>query len=180
MRTRMELFVLLLAFWLLLSDHREPLFLVMGVLSAGAVAWLLGDFFATTFSVERPPLHLTPLRLWRTARYLAWLLWRVFLASLEVAWVVIHPHLPIEPGFVRFRTGLRSPLARATLANSITLVPGTLTVRVLGDEFLVHSLWPGAADDLRSGAMQRRIAAVFLEPAQEGPVDTEWEPEWTP
>lgn len=176
MRARIELFVLLLAFWLVLSDHTEPLMLIAGVASAAVLAWLLGGFFGAVFSTERPPLRLTPLRAWRMASYVIWLLGRVFMSAVEVAWIVVHPRLPIEPGFLRFTTELRTPAARATLANSITLVPGTLTVRITGDEFLVHALWPRAADDLSSGAMQRRIADVFLEPSESGPVQVDWEP----
>jgi multicomponent Na+:H+ antiporter subunit E len=175
MRARIELFVLLLAFWLLLSDERTPLMLGIGVVSAAGITWLTGGFFARV-AATASPLRTAPLRAWRTARYSVWLLGRVMAASVEVAWLVIHPRLPIEPGFVRFRTSLRSPLARTTLANSITLVPGTLTVRVEGDEFLVHALHPSSAEDLRTGAMQRRVAHVFLEPHEEGPVATDWEP----
>lgn len=176
MRARGELFVLLLAFWLVLSDHLEPLFIGMGVASAAAVAWLLGDFFDSLFPPTRPPLRRTPQRLWRFAAYIVWLLGRVLVSSVEVARVALHPRMPMEPGFVRFSTNLSTPMARATLANSITLVPGTLTVRMDGAELLVHALWPGAAEDLRTAAMQRRIAHVFMEPADEAPVDVDWEP----
>lgn len=176
MRARIELFVLLLAFWLVLSDHMEPLFIGMGVASAAGVAWLLGDFFHDLFPASRPPLRWTPQRLWRFAAYILWLLGRVLVSSVEVARVALHPRMPMEPGFVRFTTTLSSPMARATLANSITLVPGTMTVRMDGDEFLVHALWPGATEDLRTAAMQQRIAHAFLEPADEGPVDIRWEP----
>lgn len=176
MRARIELFVLLLAFWLVLSDHLEPLFIGMGVASAAGVAWLLGDFFHDLFPDPRPPLRRTPQRLWRYVVFIVWLLGRVLVSSVEVARVALHPRMPMEPGFVRFTTTLSSPMARTTLANSITLVPGTMTVRMDGDQFLVHALWPGAAEDLRTAAMQRRIAHVFLEPADEGPVDIQWEP----
>lgn len=175
MRARIELFVLLLAFWLLLSDERTPLMIGIGVAAAATITWLTGGFFARAIAEAPSPLLTAPLRTWRMARYGVWLLGRVMMASAEVAWLVVHPRLPIEPGFVRFRTSLASPLARTTLANSITLVPGTLTVRVDGDEFLVHALHPSSAEDLRTGAMQRRVAAVFLEPREEGPVATDWE-----
>lgn len=176
MRARIELFVLLLAFWVVLSNHPTVPLLTLGVLSAAGVTWLTGDYFERIAPASRRPVWRYPLRLGRFAAYAAWLLWRVLVSSVDVAWVVLHPRMPIEPYFLRFRTGLRTPLARTTLANSITLVPGTLTVRVDGDELLVHALWPGAADDLRTGAMQRRIATVFAEPREEGSVELRWEP----
>ena len=175
MRTRVELFLLLLLFWLVLSDHRTGLQLTMAVLSAAGVAWLTGGFFERVVPASRPPVWRSPTRVGRFARYGVWLLWRVLESSIDVAWVVLHPRMPIEPSFLRFRTSLRTPLARTTLVNSISLVPGTLTVRLDGDELLVHALWPAAADDLATGAMQRRIAVIFSEPPPQGPVSLEWE-----
>ncbi len=175
MRTRIGLFLALLAFWLVLTDQYQPLYLSLGVLSAAGVAWLLGDFFGQALGAPQPLARL-PLRLWRLLVFAVWLLGRMLKSSIEVAVVVLDPRLPTEPGFVRFRTGLRSPLARSTLANAITLVPGTLTVRVRGDELLIHALWPAAADDVRTGELQRRIAALFLEEPDPQPVETTWEP----
>ena len=49
-------------------------------------------------------------------------------ANLQVAYLVLHPKMPIHPGIVRVKTGIQSELGRTFLANSITLTPGTLTV----------------------------------------------------
>ena len=52
-----------------------------------------------------------------------WLAWQVVLSSLHVAWVALHPKMPISPCIVQFETPLPHELARLTLANSITLTP---------------------------------------------------------
>ena len=60
-------------------------------------------------------------------------------ANLEVAYIVLHPDLPIRPGIVRVKTELKSESARTVLANSITLTPGTFTIDVkpeTGDMFI--------------------------------------------
>jgi multicomponent Na+:H+ antiporter subunit E len=59
---------------------------------------------------------------------------------------------------------LTSPLARTTFANSITLTPGTITLDVDGSSFTVHAITE-AMSDLSGSAMERRVAAVFGEPA---------------
>lgn len=59
-------------------------------------------------------------------------------ANLDVAYRVIHPKLPIKPGIVKVKTSLKSRVGRLTLANSITLTPGTLTVDVRDDVFYIH------------------------------------------
>jgi multicomponent Na+:H+ antiporter subunit E len=97
--------------------------------------------------------------------YLPWLCWQIVLASLEVAYLVLHPRLPIQPQLIRFRAHLPHALARLSLATSITLTPGTVTLDTHGDEFLVHALTAAGAEALLSpegdGTMQRRIAALY-------------------
>jgi len=65
-------------------------------------------------------------------------LWELLKANLDVASRVISPKLPINPGIVKVKTNLKSPLGRAALANSITLTPGTLTVEMKGEYFYIH------------------------------------------
>jgi multicomponent Na+:H+ antiporter subunit E len=52
-------------------------------------------------------------------------------------------------------------LARMTLANSITLTPGTVTLDVDDDEYLVHALTVAMAEGLSEGELPRRVGAVF-------------------
>ena len=49
-------------------------------------------------------------------------------ANVDVAYRLITGR--IRPGIVRIKTGLKTDLGLAMLANSITLTPGTLTVEV--------------------------------------------------
>jgi len=70
--------------------------------------------------------------------YVAYFFWQLLRANLDVAFRVLHPKLPIEPGIVRVRTKLRTRLGRLLLANSITLTPGTITVDARDEDFYVH------------------------------------------
>jgi multicomponent Na+:H+ antiporter subunit E len=166
------LFALLFGFWQLLSGRLDPLFLVLGLLSAGAVTWLSTGLLE---GVLGPADETERLDLLQLASYLVWLITRVPPAGFAVARVVLDPRLPPRPGVVRFRTTLSSPTARTFLANSITLVPGTMTLEVLDDEFVVHAFTPDAVSDLATAATQGRIARVFRLPPDEPPEMT-WEP----
>ena len=89
-------------------------------------------------------------------RYGLHLIGAIVMASLQVAYLVMHPALPISPGMVRFPLSLKKDLNKALLANSITLTPCTLTVLVDEGEIVVHALtkenaravvnWPLAAE----------------------------------
>ena len=67
-------------------------------------------------------------------------------ANLTLAKIVLSPSLPINPGFVKVRTTLKSPMGRLLLANSITLTPGTLTVEMEGEWLYVHWVTMDAQD----------------------------------
>lgn len=70
----------------------------------------------------------------------------------------------LSPGFVPYRTDLPDGAPRRLFALCITLMPGTLTVRLDGAHLIVHALDRSAdtAGDLR--ALERRVAAVYGPP----------------
>ena len=166
------LFVALLTFWVLLSGRLDPLVLGMGLLSA-----LLVTRFGVPLLTEvlGAPEDTPTVDLLRLTAYIAWLLTRIPSAALDVALSILLPSRAPQPGVVRFTTGLYSPAARTLLANSITLVPGTMTLSVDGGEFVVHALSPRATKDLASAEVQRRIARIFRsEP--DAPPTMRWDP----
>lgn len=175
MRTA-ALFVAMFGFWLALSGRFDPVFLAMGVVSAAVVTWMTKEMMHAALGEPLEQVWRLPYRTWRALVYAAWMLGRMAIGSAQVTSFVFHPRMPIDPRLLRFRTDLRNPLARVAFANSITLVPGTMTVRLdETGELLVHALVPHAADDLLTGRMQTMIAKIFLEGVQPPPTVT-WEP----
>ena len=59
-------------------------------------------------------------------------------ANIDVAYRVIHPKMPINPGIVVIKTVLKQDIAKMILANSITLTPGTFTLDIIDDILLIH------------------------------------------
>jgi multicomponent Na+:H+ antiporter subunit E len=139
-------------FWLILSGHYEPFYLVLGALSSLAVALTTRDFELVSTTLRVVPGFLA---------YLPWLVVEIIKANIDVVKVVLDPRLPADPVVVRVTTPLRSPLGIATLGNSITLTPGTITLDVEGQDLVVHALTPAGAAGVRSGAMDARIARIF-------------------
>jgi multicomponent Na+:H+ antiporter subunit E len=64
-------------------------------------------------------------------------------ANIEVAYRVLHPSLPIEPGVLEFPLRVETDLGITTIANSITLTPGTLTMEYDDEN---HSLYVHTLD----------------------------------
>ena len=131
--TGVFLFVLLFAFWLLLTGSLDPAELIAGLLVA-LIVTLISRPHLSIFS----GLRLTPAALPAFIAYLGVFLLALVRANLDMARRILSPSLPLQPALVEVKTELRSHLGRLILANSITLTPGTLTVDVKGDRLLIH------------------------------------------
>lgn len=152
--------VVLLAFWVVLSGKLDALHLGMGLLSVAFVVRAVRPLLALP-----PRLGGTgpaPVLGRRLLLYFPWLVGQIVLSSLQVAWVVLRPRMPIAPRVTRLTSPLPHNFARLTLANSITLTPGTVTLDVEGDDYVVHSLTEASARSVSDDAeMPRRVRALF-------------------
>ncbi|MFD1571098.1 monovalent cation/H+ antiporter subunit E [Halorubrum laminariae] len=151
------MFGLSLAFYFVLGDPLYWFDWVTGVASAAIVSITLSRI---SFDAD-PALPRTPLRIVRGAIYVPVLLYEIVMANLVVARVILDPRLPIEPTMNRMRVIVGSGLPLMTLANSITLTPGTLTVRARDSDLYVHSLIPWARDGLFGGSLERWTRFVY-------------------
>lgn len=162
-------FVLLMGLWLLLSGHYDFFHVSMGVVSSIAVVLLhvrLRKYYvyeeelteATARMKENFP---ATLRFGRLLFYIPWLIWQIVIASLQVAAVVLNPKMPIDPSLVKFKTRLPNTSAKVILGNSITLTPGTITIQIKEDEFLVHSLMDASASGIVDGSLPGEVAKLY-------------------
>lgn len=119
------------AFWLMLAG-RDPADLAVGLVSAALAAW------ASLRLMPPGPGHLRPLAMLAFAgRFLV----QSTRAGVDVALRAFAPSLPLQPGFVRHRSRIASPNARAAFFGLSSLAPGTLPTGTdeTGD-LVVHAL----------------------------------------
>ncbi len=167
-RTTVVQALVLFGFWFALSGRTDPLFLVTGAITAIGVTALTSRITRACLRPDADHVAITriPLALLRAIAFMFWMAGRILVASVQLARIVLSREMPLEPCSVRFRTDLRSPLARTVLTNSISLVPGTLTVDIDGPVILVHALSPSQVTDLVTGRLQNKVAHIFLEQDQ--------------
>lgn len=149
----MTLFVVCFVLWLLLSGHWDAVHVGLGAAASTLVVWLNRGQEDITAAVRALP---------RVLWYVSWLLGEIVRSNLAVARIVLDPRLPIDPVVVRLRPPVRGALAVTTLANSITLTPGTITLDAEDGELTVHALTPDGLDEIEA-VMARRVAWVFGE-----------------
>ncbi len=147
MKSKIVLFLVAFLVWTFLNWVPDWQHLVVGIFIAGFVAYLTGDLFIT-----RPHLLKHPLRYWYFfVYYLPLFFWECLKANLDVAYRVLHPKTPINPGIVKVKTSLKTDTALTFLANSITLTPGTLTVDIDKDNGILYVHWIDVkAEDIES------------------------------
>ncbi len=120
--------------WMVLTWTLYLPSLLVGLVVSMFIALWFGDVF-----VERAKNFFQIRRLAYLLYYIPLFTYYCLLANFDVAYRVLHPALPIEPGIVKVKTTLTNTTAKVALANSITLTPGTLSVEMTDDGYLyVH------------------------------------------
>ena len=105
---------------------------------------------------EGVPIHLGP----RAITFMPWLVWEILKANIDVALIIIKPKLEISPVMFRSAASQKTEIGLVAYANSITLTPGTITVAVNDGSVDVHSLTAGAAEEVISGRMDKRVCQM--------------------
>ena len=160
---------LLFGFWVALSGKLDAFHLSLGLMTAVAVTLATRRLYgAHPQPMPADEFGRAPLRWRHFLTYGVWLLWQIFRSAIQVAKLILHPRLPIAPRMVRIADDLPHPVARLTLAHSITLTPGTVTVDCDNEGMVVHAIDPESTANLGSdgGPMADRVRAVFGAPAR--------------
>ena len=152
--------LLLMGLWLHLSGHFDIMHLLLGMMSVLLVMFVNAP-------LKGMQLHQGDTFAWDQVRYgllfayVPWLGSQIFFSSPQVAYLVLHPKIPVAPYLVHFSVNLPNLTAKVMFGNSITLTPGTVTVRIRGNDFLVHALTREAAVSLVNGVMPMRVSRIF-------------------
>ena len=143
------LFSSLAAFWMLLSGHTNALLLGLGLVSVSLASWLCRRMDIVDHeSHPSEIIHHMP-------SYWAALTVDTIKSNWQTAKAVFQSGR-VKPVTGYVNTPIQHDVVRATLANSITLTPGTLTLDVQKDRMLIHALSADFLDDLRGEEMIKR------------------------
>ena len=146
--------LILFASWLLMSGIFEPLILLLGVFSCVLVVVIAMRM--DVIDHEAVPVHLTL----KVLLYWPWLLWEIVKANIDVTKRVLGL-AEISPTMVRIKATQKTDLGIVIFANSITLTPGTISIDVDEDGYiLVHALSREGTEGLEGGEMDRRVSEM--------------------
>lgn len=128
---RLIYFVLAFIIWLLLTWSLQAQTIIAGLAASVIVSLLFHEILPKEHNV-----FISPVRIFWFLVYIPVFFYYVIVANIDVAYRVLHPKMPINPGIVKIKTNLKTDSGITALANSITLTPGTLTIDLTDDGFL--------------------------------------------
>lgn len=130
------MFILIILLWILFNGQLTTEIFVFGLVFAVVFYAFICKFF--DFSIKKDIRYIK--KSGYIAEYLIVLLIEIIKANVCVSKMVLSSKYDVEPVVIKFRSSLKSEIARVILANSITLTPGTITIRLQYDELTVHCL----------------------------------------
>ncbi len=128
--------IYLFLLWIMLSGRITLEIVIIGLLLCLAIS--LFTWRVMGYS-PRQDLRMFRLSLYIFA-YIGLLFWEIVKANIYMVRIFFSRNTAIEPTLYTFTCTLRTGFARALLANSITLTPGTITISQEGSHFTVHGL----------------------------------------
>jgi multicomponent Na+:H+ antiporter subunit E len=121
-------------------------------------------------------LTLTPSRLWRirplgAVRYAWYFAHQSILGGIDVALRAIRPSMPLDPELVEYRMRLVPEHSRVLFADTVSLLPGTLSTGFEGDRLTMHVIDRGLPVEQSLRDVEERVADLFGIDLIEGDVD---------
>lgn len=136
--------------WMLLTQSASFLNGVLGFLVSALVIALASRVIGAAVNGQdaRPrPLPTAKInyavRLFNILRFAVYFIYILIKANLGVAWEIITPGLHMQPRMIRYPVAGLTPVQVTTLANAITLTPGTLSADIddAAEHLYVHAMY---------------------------------------
>lgn len=150
--------------WIILCGDLTAEILVFDLAVTCTVYWFTCRFCRWSFAKEKVVMRL----LVPGICYVGLLLREIVKANLAMLKILLGGALKrqVQPLLINVQVPLKSNIAKMTLANSITLTPGTITVENRGTEFVVHCINPDFSRDVDCSAFVEaleRMEAIAAE-----------------
>lgn len=142
------LYLSLVALWLLIAPQFELSSLLLGMFISLIIVVFTREKSETKIS------HLGRIILAHVKFYWV-LLVEIFKANIDVAKIVLSKEMSIQPHYLNYQPNMKSAYAAVLLANAITLTPGTLSVHLDENGYVIHALTNSAAEGLVGSSLER-------------------------
>lgn len=153
------MFLIYFLAWIIFNGRVTIEIVIFGLVIATVVFAFVCKFM--DYSIQKEKLFYK--KIFSFIKYVVVLVKEIVKANLAVIHMILTDKEVMEPVMVRFHTNLKSKTARVVLANSITLTPGTITVSLEGDEYLVHCLDKSLAEGMEDSVFVKMLEEMEKE-----------------
>lgn len=130
------MFLLFFLVWIIFNGAITTEIVILGIVIAAGMYAFVCKFM--DYSIRKDISYIK--KFFMLLQYVCVLVWEIVKANFAVIKLITSSKYELEPAMVLFNVDLKTKMARVILANSITLTPGTITVLLEGDEYVVHCL----------------------------------------
>lgn len=148
------MYLLLVLLWIIFNGQVTLEIVLFGIVISGLIYLFMCKFMDFSMYMD---LYICK-RALKIMRYICVLVWEILKANKAVIGLVLSVRRKPDPAIVTFTVDLQTNVGKALLANSITLTPGTITVALEEDKFVVHCLDKSFAEGIDSSVFVRLIA----------------------
>lgn len=128
---------------------------------SGIAPGLLITLLVTFISLRLFPADKQRIQLISFITFMLFFIGRSVLAGIDVARRLLSPSLPVSPGYYVVNLSLTEGSPRWLLANTMSLMPGTLSVKLERNRLYLHCLDTRAPIEDNVSAVEDRVARVF-------------------
>lgn len=150
------MFFVLFAMWLIFNGRITGEIVIIGLVLSLLIYLFMLKFMGLNIKTEWRSIQKVP----RVVRYIIVLVVEIIKANFQVLRFIYSPKLEVEPELTTFQPKVRSDLGKAVLANTITLTPGTITIHVKDNTFMVHCLDSSLKEGLADSSFEKQIVKM--------------------
>ncbi|MGN0776807.1 MAG: Na+/H+ antiporter subunit E [Candidatus Ventricola sp.] len=163
------MFICFFALWIVLNGRWTTEIALFGLVFAAIAYAFTWKYMGYSPKVDAALVRRLP----SAIRYGVLLLREIVKANLTTAGMILNKDFEPNPQLVKFDVPLVKNRHRVTLANSITLTPGTITVDLQDNHYLVHALDASLVEGLDDGAFVKALTAMEARGAAQASAPTD-------
>lgn len=150
------MYLLFFVLWIIFNGKVTTEIVIFGLVIAAVMYAFICKFM--DYSIQKEIKYLK--KAYYLFQYMIVVMKEIVKANFATMKLLLSANYAIEPVIIHFETRLQSNTAKFLLANSITLTPGTITVDIEENKFVVHCLDKTMAEGIESSVFVELLEKI--------------------
>ena len=147
------MYVIFLILWIVFNGKFTWEIFAIGAVVSAALYWFICRYMGYSIRGDLRAIK----KIGQFTGYLFTVIAEVIKANTQVIYFILSSKYEVQPKMVHFKTDLKNEISRVALANCITLTPGTITVSLTEDEYVVHCLDEELAEGMDDSVFVKKL-----------------------